>query len=193
MKWGKKIQLYDFKAPNLILDPKFQPNRNFRVQFPKKKRAENTDLKDTTGPTSWQISISCSSVASYGILPTEIKIQQEIKTRKTTSNQITRKFQASAPRLRKPNTIETKIKWNKKQHWRFDKMHYSNPPFPNTNQQFPINERAKTDNQIGNVPKTQRCWEEAMNQQKKKKKVKQCFIFFLLSILLTYPPTTNAV
>jgi hypothetical protein len=33
-----------------------------------------TDLKDTTGPTSRQISISCSSVASYGILPTVTEI-----------------------------------------------------------------------------------------------------------------------
>lgn len=33
-----------------------------------------TDLKDTTGPTSRQISISCSSVASYGIFPTVTEI-----------------------------------------------------------------------------------------------------------------------
>jgi hypothetical protein len=39
------------------------------LQLPRKNN-NNTDLKDTTGPTSLQISISCSSVASYGIFPT---------------------------------------------------------------------------------------------------------------------------
>lgn len=39
----------------------------------------HTYLKETTGPTSLKISVNCSSVCSYGILPTNRVEQAETK------------------------------------------------------------------------------------------------------------------
>lgn len=39
----------------------------------------HTHLKETTGPTSLKISVNCSSVCSYGILPTNRVEQAETK------------------------------------------------------------------------------------------------------------------